>query len=142
MEYAVGSLVTGLVVGALGRLAVPGPDPMPIWLTIAFGVAGSVLGGGIAAAATRDVAITLLASVVTATVIVIGYRRVVQKRGMTGAAAHTLPTRGIGVARVRRRAGIADDPEERLRRLTSLRDSGLITDEEFEQKRRELLGQL
>lgn len=142
MEYAVGILVTGLVVGALGRLAVPGPDPMPIWLTIAFGVAGSVLGGGIAAAATRDVAITLLASVVTATVIVIGYRRVVQKRGMTGAAAHTLPTRGIGVARVRRRAGIADDPEERLRRLTSLRDSGLITDEEFEQKRRELLGQL
>lgn len=142
MEHVLGIFAAGLVVGALGRLAVPGPDPMPIWLTIAFGVAGSILGGGIAAAATGDVLITLLASVVTATVIVIGYRRVVQKRGITGADAHTLPTRGFGVARLRRRAGIADDPAERLRRLTSLRDSGLISDEEFEQKRREMLGQL
>ena len=142
MEYVVGILATGLVVGALARLAVPGPDPMPIWLTIAFGVAGSLLGGGIAAAATGDMLITLLASVVTATVIVIGYRRVVQRRGITGAAAHTLPTRGVGVGRLRRRAGIADDHAERLRRLTNLRDSGLITDEEFEQKRREVIGQL
>ncbi len=142
MEYLLGILVAGVVVGALGRLAVPGPDPMPIWLTIAFGVAGSMLGGGLVARLTGDVFMTLLASVVTATLIVIAYRRVVQKRGITGAAAHRLPTRGIGSRNFRRRAAIVDDPEERLRRLTQLRDSGLITDEEFEEKRREALGEL
>ena len=142
MEYVVGILASGLVVGALGRLAVPGPDPMPIWLTVAFGVAGSVVGGGVVAATTGDVFLTLLASVVAATVILIGYRRIIQKRGITGVDAQKLPTRGIGVARLRRRAGIADDPAERLRRLTQLRDSGLISEEEFEEKRREVLGQL
>jgi uncharacterized membrane protein YeaQ/YmgE (transglycosylase-associated protein family) len=37
--------VWGLVVGALARLALPGPDPMSIWMTIAIGLAGSFLGG-------------------------------------------------------------------------------------------------
>jgi uncharacterized protein (TIGR03382 family) len=38
-------IVTGLVVGALGRLAIPGPDPMGIGMTILVGVGGSLLGG-------------------------------------------------------------------------------------------------
>ena len=42
-------LVSGFFVGALARLAVPGPDPMPVWLTIAIGLAGSFGGGAIAA---------------------------------------------------------------------------------------------
>jgi uncharacterized membrane protein YeaQ/YmgE (transglycosylase-associated protein family) len=37
--------VSGLVVGGLGRLAVPGPNPMGCLGTIAVGVAGSLLGG-------------------------------------------------------------------------------------------------
>jgi uncharacterized membrane protein YeaQ/YmgE (transglycosylase-associated protein family) len=37
--------VTGLVIGALARLALPGPDPMGIGTTIAIGLAGSFLGG-------------------------------------------------------------------------------------------------
>jgi uncharacterized membrane protein YeaQ/YmgE (transglycosylase-associated protein family) len=40
-----GLLLGGLVVGALGRLVVPGPNPIGIWRTIAAGVAGSFLGG-------------------------------------------------------------------------------------------------
>lgn len=35
----------GLVVGALGRLAIPGPNPMSIGQTILVGIAGSFLGG-------------------------------------------------------------------------------------------------
>jgi uncharacterized membrane protein YeaQ/YmgE (transglycosylase-associated protein family) len=35
----------GFGVGALGRLAVPGPNPMSIVSTMAVGVAGSLLGG-------------------------------------------------------------------------------------------------
>jgi uncharacterized membrane protein YeaQ/YmgE (transglycosylase-associated protein family) len=38
----------GLVVGALARLALPGPDPMSIWMTILLGLAGSFIGGLVA----------------------------------------------------------------------------------------------
>lgn len=38
-------VVTGLVIGALGRLAIPGPNPMGLGLTILVGVGGSLLGG-------------------------------------------------------------------------------------------------
>jgi len=37
--------LSGLVVGALGRLALPGPDPMGIGTTILVGVGGSIIGG-------------------------------------------------------------------------------------------------
>ena len=40
--------LSGLVVGALGRLLVPGRQPMGILATILAGVAGSVVGGFIA----------------------------------------------------------------------------------------------
>jgi uncharacterized membrane protein YeaQ/YmgE (transglycosylase-associated protein family) len=35
----------GLIIGALARLALPGPDPMSIPMTIGIGIAGSFLGG-------------------------------------------------------------------------------------------------
>ena len=47
----IGVLASAFITGALARLAVPGPDPMPIWLTIAIGLVGSAGGGGIAYAA-------------------------------------------------------------------------------------------
>ena len=37
--------VQGLIIGALARLAVPGRDPMSIWMTIGVGLAGSFVGG-------------------------------------------------------------------------------------------------
>ena len=45
-----GLAVGGLVIGLLARFAVPGPDPMPLWLTIVFGAAGALVGGGLGAA--------------------------------------------------------------------------------------------
>lgn len=41
----VGIAVSGLIIGALGRLVVPGPNPMGIFQTILVGLAGSFLGG-------------------------------------------------------------------------------------------------
>jgi uncharacterized membrane protein YeaQ/YmgE (transglycosylase-associated protein family) len=38
-------VITGLIVGALGRLAIPGPDPMGIGQTILVGVGGSLVAG-------------------------------------------------------------------------------------------------
>ncbi len=37
-------LVTGLIVGALGRLLVPGPNPMGILATALVGLGGSLVG--------------------------------------------------------------------------------------------------
>lgn len=37
--------LSGLIVGALARLAIPGPNPMSIGQTILVGVAGSFVGG-------------------------------------------------------------------------------------------------
>ncbi|HXL43301.1 MAG TPA: hypothetical protein VN960_04505 [Gaiellaceae bacterium] len=48
----IGLAIVGLVVGALGRLVHPGPDPMGILMTIVIGIASTLLvfwlvGGGI-----------------------------------------------------------------------------------------------
>lgn len=43
--YLLALVVVGLVVGALARLALPGPDPMSVGQTILVGVAGSFLAG-------------------------------------------------------------------------------------------------
>ena len=77
-------VLTGLVIGALGRLAVPGKDPMPIWLTILVGLVGAFAGGAIAIALGFGGGGILVISVFVATLIVIAYRRIVQKRTVTG----------------------------------------------------------
>jgi uncharacterized membrane protein YeaQ/YmgE (transglycosylase-associated protein family) len=38
------ALVVGLIVGALGRLVVPGRQNMPIWLTMVIGVVAALIG--------------------------------------------------------------------------------------------------
>ena len=43
--FLIGLVLTGLIVGALGRLAVPGPNPMSMGQTILVGIAGSFVGG-------------------------------------------------------------------------------------------------
>jgi uncharacterized membrane protein YeaQ/YmgE (transglycosylase-associated protein family) len=45
LVYLVLLAASGLIVGALGRLALPGPDPMSIGMTILIGLAGSFIGG-------------------------------------------------------------------------------------------------
>jgi hypothetical protein len=129
---------------------------MPAWLTIAIGIAGSLAGAGAVVAVVglpesagdayalvwSAIAASLLASVA----LVAGYRRFVQQRPILGREAHRVPTRGIGVARIRKRLGI-DSPANggaelaaRLRALGELREADLITDEEFAAKRAELIG--
>ena len=45
MLFILGLILTGLVVGALGRFAIPGPNPMTIGVTILVGIGGALLGG-------------------------------------------------------------------------------------------------
>jgi uncharacterized membrane protein YeaQ/YmgE (transglycosylase-associated protein family) len=46
--YLIVLAITGLFVGALGRLALPGRDPMTIWETMLIGIAGSFAAGLVA----------------------------------------------------------------------------------------------
>ena len=77
-------IVSGLIVGALGRLAVPGRDPMPLWVTILIGIVGSIVGGAVALSLGFGVGGVFVLSVFAATLIVIAYRRIVQRRTVTG----------------------------------------------------------
>jgi len=160
------AVVLGFAVGGLARWAVPGPDPMPAWLTILIGLTGSLLGGGIVAAivgtTTRgDLFATVMASIGAAALLVIAYRRFVQQRPVTGPEAMRLPKRGFGIPRLRRRleqAGIDPDSigaeggvrplavepaeaerRENLRKLEDLWRAGILTDEEFHAKRKLLV---
>jgi uncharacterized membrane protein YeaQ/YmgE (transglycosylase-associated protein family) len=46
ISFLILTFLSGLIVGALARLALPGRDPMSIWQTALVGVAGS-LGAGL-----------------------------------------------------------------------------------------------
>src|SRR5712691_7103313 len=79
-------MLSGFVTGALARLAVPGPDPMPVWLTTAIGLTGSVLGFVIAVSLWGRKAATGagLLSFGIAILLVVAYRRFYQGRPLTG----------------------------------------------------------
>jgi uncharacterized membrane protein YeaQ/YmgE (transglycosylase-associated protein family) len=166
----VSAVLFGFAVGALARWAVPGPDPMPAWLTIFIGLSGSLIGGGIVVALvgseTRgDLYLTGIASITVSALLVIAYRRFIQGRPVTGPEAQRLPTRGFGIPKLRRRleqmgvdpdsigspggprpsAAVQSEHDEDLRRLDNLRkledlhEAGLLTDDEFQAKRAQLL---
>jgi uncharacterized membrane protein YeaQ/YmgE (transglycosylase-associated protein family) len=44
------AIVIGLIIGALGRLVLPGRQNIPIWLTILVGIVAAIIGTFIAAA--------------------------------------------------------------------------------------------
>jgi uncharacterized membrane protein YeaQ/YmgE (transglycosylase-associated protein family) len=163
----VAAVLSGFLIGAAARLALPGPDPMPFFLTVLIGLAGSVAGGGIAAGIfganhTLDtsgrVFATLLLEVGVAIGLVAAYRRFIQKRPLSGPGAHHFPTRGLGVARMRERLrSLGVDPDrlarrggssraptdpheiaEELEKLRDLRDRGVLADEEYEKARERL----
>lgn len=49
MRWLIGTLLAGLILGALGRLVLPGRQSIGIWMTILLGVVGSFVGLLIAA---------------------------------------------------------------------------------------------
>jgi uncharacterized membrane protein YeaQ/YmgE (transglycosylase-associated protein family) len=147
-------MVFGFITGGLARLAVPGPDPMPVWLTVAIGLAGSAAGGALAIGIWgRGTQAIGLLSFLGAVLLVVAYRRFVQKRPLTGPDALKFPDKGIGIDRFTERrqkmedlvrqaqhTQAANDAESNLSKLSDLHKAGILTDEEFEAKRAEVLG--
>jgi uncharacterized membrane protein YeaQ/YmgE (transglycosylase-associated protein family) len=83
-------LVGGLIVGALARLAVPGPDPMSIPATIGLGIGGSIIGGIIARVLIGTYGGFLFAFL-GAVLLLILYRKFVEHRPLTGPASKRPP---------------------------------------------------
>jgi uncharacterized membrane protein YeaQ/YmgE (transglycosylase-associated protein family) len=145
-------MLFGFITGSLARLAVPGPDPMPVWLTVAIGLAGSLAGGAIAIAiwGQGSQGIGILAFL-GAVLLVVAYRRFVQKRPIYGPGALKFPERGFGIERFQERRQKLEDiarqaqaeqakasAETHLEKLRDLHEAGILTDEEFEEKKARL----
>jgi len=82
--------VWGFVVGALARLALPGPDPMPWYATVGLGLGGSIV-GGIIARILIGTAGGFVFGLLGAVLLLYLYRRFVQHRGISGPSARHLP---------------------------------------------------
>ena len=168
LSTVVAIMLSAFFTGALARFAVPGPDPMPAWLTIAIGLTGSVVGAVVGAALSGGNGFVIsFASLGSAILLVIAYRRFVQQRPISGPDALRPPRRGIGIDHYRerlRRAGLdpdktlveqlqqrqgggagdaqpADETQELLVKLLDLHRANLLTDEELNEKRAKLLAQ-
>jgi len=119
---ALTAMMTGFVIGGAARFAVPGPDPMPFWLTVLIGLVGSAIGTAVGAALfglghTFDSSgrsfVTLLLAIGFATGLVAAYRVFFQKRPLTGPDARRFPRSGIGVAKIRERLRqLGIDPDQ------------------------------
>jgi len=147
-------VLSGLLTGALARLALPGPDPMPLWLTLAIGLTGSIV-GAVAGRALFDENgyVVSFGSLFVAIALVALYRRFVQHRPLWGPEAMQFPRRGLGVDGYRERlsrlgvdpdalatAPVAGDESARLlASLEQLHRAGILDDEEFRAKRTLLL---
>lgn len=66
----ISAIIVGLIIGALGRLVVPGKQHLPIWLTLLLGVVAAFVGGFIASAFTTWWLFVLIVQVLVAAVIV------------------------------------------------------------------------
>lgn len=141
------AMTTGFVIGSAARFAVPGPDPMPFWLTVLIGLCGSALGTGIAALIfgahhTFDSPgrsfVTLLLSIGISTALVAAYRVFVQKRPLTGPDARRFPKRGFGIAKMRERLRMLGIDPDRVH----LAGSGIRTQPEPEQAHDDVVDQL
>ena len=97
IAFLISLAFTGLVVGALGRLLLPGRDPMSIPATIGVGMVSTLVAGLIASAIVGRNAGSLLLSVLVAVGVVFLIRR--SRRGRVHAPAGRSPFSGGRSAR-------------------------------------------
>jgi uncharacterized membrane protein YeaQ/YmgE (transglycosylase-associated protein family) len=147
--FVIAILISGLVTGGLARLAVPGPDPMPLWLTIAIGLTGSIAGAvlGDVISGGNGYVISFL-SLGVAIGLVVAYRHYIQRRPIWGPGALRFPERGLGVEQARERLSkigidpdaLTPDPKKvtqirLLAMLDELHKAGVLDDDELAAKR-------
>jgi len=83
--FVIAIVISGFFTGALARLAIPGPDPMPIWLTVSIGLVGSIAGAVVGRSLSNDNGYVIsFTSFGVAIALVAAYRRFVQQRPIFG----------------------------------------------------------
>ena len=146
--FVLAIVVSGFVTGGLARFALPGPDPMPVWLTIAIGLTGSIVGAVVGRAVSDDNGyVVSFLSFGVAIALVAAYRRFVQHRPIFGPGAMAFPERGLGVAETRQKLRqLGFDPDAMRRTpnqleqarleamLRELHKAGVIDDDELRAK--------
>ena len=116
----------------------------------------AAIGGGSIAIAIwgRSTQIVGLFAFLGAILLVVAYRRFVQKRPITGPEAHKFPDRGFGIERAQERRRQLEelarqaheaqqakgDVDSNLQKLADLHEAGILTDAEFEEKKDQLLS--
>jgi uncharacterized membrane protein YeaQ/YmgE (transglycosylase-associated protein family) len=82
------AIIVGAIIGALGRLVVPGRQPIPIWLTIVVGIIAAFVGTllaraiGIPTATSGIDWLELLVQVIVAAVFVVIAANLYTRRGV------------------------------------------------------------
>ncbi|GAA1073594.1 GlsB/YeaQ/YmgE family stress response membrane protein [Nocardiopsis composta] len=66
----ISAIVVGLIIGALGRLVVPGKQHIAIWLTLLLGIVAAFIGGWIASLFTTFWLFVLIVQIVVAAALV------------------------------------------------------------------------
>ena len=124
LGFVIAILISGFITGGLARLALPGPDPMPIWLTVAIGLVGSIVGAvvGDAISDGNGYVVSFL-SFGVAIALVAAYRHFVQRRPISGPGALQFPERGLGVEQYRERLKQDRHRPRRISRPTRRRSS-------------------
>ena len=79
IAFIISLIITGAILGALGRLAIPGPNPMSIGMTILVGIGGAFIGGIIGALIGAGAALVFILEVLGAALIVY----LMQRRGVS-----------------------------------------------------------
>jgi uncharacterized membrane protein YeaQ/YmgE (transglycosylase-associated protein family) len=88
--FIISILIWGFIIGGLARWAIPGPDPMPIWMTVAIGIGGSLI-GGVVSRLLFGTAVSFFFAFLGAVLLVILYRKYVQHRPVWGPEARRPP---------------------------------------------------
>lgn len=89
--FIIAILIWGFIIGGLARFAIPGPDPMPIWMTTAIGIGGSLI-GGIVSRLLFGTPTSFFFAFLGAVLLVALYRRYVQHRPIWGEPTRRPPT--------------------------------------------------
>lgn len=83
LGFVLSLVITGLVIGGLGRLVVPGPNPMSLWLTLAVGIVGAFVGGVITAIIGGGIVVAVVLEILVAAGLVVLISRRNTGRGLT-----------------------------------------------------------
>lgn len=77
----IGAIIIGLIIGALGRLVIPGKQDIPIWLTIVVGIVAALIGSLIVGAFRDTAGVDWLELIVQVALAAVGVALVAGARG-------------------------------------------------------------